>query len=107
MREINFHNGAVIFRAPDAWQESRAAYEALGLLCAAERMIEPGCKVDFTAERRIALPFSRQQIADLLGLTIETVSRQFTRLKADGVIELPSPREVVVRDHEALLAEAG
>ena len=23
MREINFHNGAVIFRAPDAWQESR------------------------------------------------------------------------------------
>ena len=72
-----------------------------------ERMIEPGCKVDFIAERRIALPFSRQQIADLLGLTIETVSRQFTRLKADGVIELPSPREVVVRDHETLLAEAG
>lgn len=35
---------------------------------------------------RIRIPVSRGEIADYLGLTIETVSRQFTRLKADGVI---------------------
>ena len=56
---------------------------------------------------RFVLPFSRQQIADVLGLTIETVSRQFTRLKSDGVIDLPSRREVVIEDRGALQAEAG
>jgi CRP/FNR family transcriptional regulator len=53
------------------------------------------------------LPFSRQQIADVLGLTIETVSRQMTRLKQAGMIELPSRREVVIADRSALVAEAG
>ena len=56
---------------------------------------------------RLDLPVSRQQIADVLGLTIETVSRQFTRLKAEGVVELPSRREVIVRNRAALAAEAG
>ncbi|MDE2442307.1 MAG: helix-turn-helix domain-containing protein, partial [Betaproteobacteria bacterium] len=45
--------------------------------------------------------------ADVLGLTIETVSRQFTRLKDEGIIGLPSRREVTVLDHAALVAEAG
>jgi CRP/FNR family transcriptional regulator, anaerobic regulatory protein len=78
------------------------------LLEMTERLIEPGCKVAFgTPNRHLTLPFSRQQIADVLGLTIETVSRQFTRLKADRVIALPSRREVVILDHDALVAEAG
>ncbi|MDP9057077.1 MAG: Crp/Fnr family transcriptional regulator [Pseudomonadota bacterium] len=59
------------------------------------------------SEERLTLPFSRQQIADVLGLTIETVSRQFTRLKTDGVIGLPSRREVTVLDRAALEVEAG
>lgn len=42
------------------------------------------------------LSLSRTAIADFLGLTIETVSRQFSALKSDGIIELPSHREVVV-----------
>ena len=57
--------------------------------------------------KRFSLPFSRQQIADVLGLTIETVSRQFTRLKAEGIIDLPSRREVIIQDIAALGAEAG
>ena len=57
--------------------------------------------------RRMEMPFSRQQIADVLGLTIETVSRQFTRMKNEGLIALPSRREVVVLDLERLTAEAG
>ncbi len=78
------------------------------LLEMSERLVEPGC-LDAPDQplRRFALPFSRQQVADVLGLTIETVSRQFTRLKADGIIDLPSRREVVIIDREGLAAEAG
>ena len=73
-----------------------------------ERLVEPGCKVSFEQTgRTLTLPFSRQQIADVLGLTIETVSRQFSRLKDDGIVGLPSRREVTILDHGALAAEAG
>jgi CRP/FNR family transcriptional regulator len=72
-----------------------------------ERLAEPGCQSDGTASARFVLPFSRQQIADVLGLTIETVSRQFTRMKDDGIIALVSRREVQILDRAALEAEAG
>jgi CRP/FNR family transcriptional regulator, anaerobic regulatory protein len=52
------------------------------------------------------LPLSRSEIADLLGLTIETVSRQMTRLRAAGIIDLPGGRRIVVRDRRALAAAA-
>lgn len=78
------------------------------LLEMSERLVQPGCEtMPDKSLRRFALPFSRQQVADVLGLTIETVSRQFTRLKADGLIDLPSRREVVILDREGLMAEAG
>jgi CRP/FNR family transcriptional regulator len=78
------------------------------LLEMSERLVQPGCEtVAETPLRRFTLPFSRQQVADVLGLTIETVSRQFTRLKADGLIDLPSRREVVILDRAGLMAEAG
>lgn len=53
------------------------------------------------------LPLGRGQIADLLGLTIETVSRQLTRLKIAGAIALPGVRAVTIRDEAALRALAG
>ena len=56
---------------------------------------------------RFELPFSRQQVADILGLTIETVSRQLTGLKRAGLIDLPSRRAVVIRDRTALEDLAG
>jgi CRP-like cAMP-binding protein len=45
----------------------------------------------------IELPMSRQDIADYLGLTIETISRTFTQLETEAAIELPTSRRVVVR----------
>lgn len=56
---------------------------------------------------RFALPFGRQEIGELLGLTIETVSRQITRLREDGVIDTPDRRSIVVLDRDALEACAG
>lgn len=53
------------------------------------------------------LPLSRSDIADFLGLTIETVSRQITKLKTDGVIRLEGLRSVVVPDLELLRERAG
>ena len=43
----------------------------------------------------------------VLGLTIETVSRQLTRLRGAGAIDLPSRREIVLRDTADLEARAG
>jgi CRP/FNR family nitrogen fixation transcriptional regulator len=48
------------------------------------------------------LPMSRQDIADYLGLTIETVSRTMTQLERDGLIAMPCNRRIVFRDREAL-----
>ena len=56
--------------------------------------------------RAFDLPLSRGEIADLLGLTIETVSRQMTRLRAAGIIDLPGGRAIVVRDPAGLAAAA-
>lgn len=51
------------------------------------------------------LPMTRSDIADFLGLTIETVSRNLTALKGDGVIDLPQTNLVRVRDIERLRAK--
>jgi CRP/FNR family transcriptional regulator len=53
------------------------------------------------------LPLTREAIADYLGLTIETVSRQITTLRKAGVIELADARHLRVPDYAALLAVAG
>ena len=46
----------------------------------------------------IQLPMTRTDIADFLGMTIETVSRRFTALRKLGVIDLPQTTTVHVRD---------
>lgn len=58
-------------------------------------------------ETFVTLPLSRQQMADVLGLTIETVSRQLSRLRSAGLIDTPSRREIVLRDRRELEELAG
>ena len=54
--------------------------------------------------RQVELPMSRIDIGDYLGLTIETVSRVFTRLKENGVIRLLSLRSIEILKRDMLLA---
>jgi CRP/FNR family nitrogen fixation transcriptional regulator len=56
------------------------------------------------ATRILDLPMSRNDIADYLGLTIETVCRAMSAFKRDGMIDIPSPHRVVLRDRDALAA---
>ncbi len=50
----------------------------------------------------VELPMSRQDIADYLGLTIETVSRTLTQLEGVHAIALPSSRHIVLRNRTIL-----
>lgn len=56
---------------------------------------------------RFELPLTREAMADYLGLTLETVSRQISALRRDGIIELKGTRQVHIPDFSALLAETG
>ena len=55
----------------------------------------------------IELPVGRMDMADYLGLTIETVSREFSKLKRDGLISLNGPQRVVLRRLGSLQEIAG
>lgn len=82
----------------------KAAHERIAtlLLEMSNRLGENGCSADRGGLDSFELPLDRQQMGDLLGLTIETVSRQLSKLKADGVIELPDRRRVAIQDRHRL-----
>ncbi|WP_298839918.1 transcriptional regulator FnrL [uncultured Roseobacter sp.] len=53
------------------------------------------------------LMLTREAMSDYLGLTLETVSRQMSALKKDGIIVLDGKRHIIVPDMSRLLEEAG
>lgn len=63
--------------------------------------VEPGGRM------QIELPLSRDAMADYLGLTLETVSRQVNALKREGVIELQGKRGVILPDYARLVEVSG
>ena len=71
-----------------------------------DRLSIDGCSPETLYLDRFELPMDRQQISDILGLTIETVSRQFTRIRKEGIIELPDRRTVIIKDRSRLKALA-
>ncbi len=60
-----------------------------------------------TGEVAFDLPLTREAMADYLGLTLETVSRQMSALKKDGVIRLEGKRHISIPDFDLLLDETG
>ncbi len=62
--------------------------------CATGRLPKPNT--------RLSLVLSRNDLADYLGVTIETVSRSLSHLKNDGLIEIPNVHEIILRRPQAL-----
>jgi CRP/FNR family transcriptional regulator len=54
------------------------------------------------SDDEVAVPMARGDIADYLGLTTETVSRTFTKLRLEGLIGLPTPNHVEIRNRDQL-----
>lgn len=92
-------------------QEAREQALLLGRKCAKERtatfllFLESRFKNQTTGF--IDIPMSRCDMADYLGLTLETVSRMMNRLKKTGIIELPQPNRFRISDRNDLIACAG
>lgn len=100
-------------RTLDALTESRALVDLIGrrearsrvaglLLALARGAAEGPCALAPAFD----LPLTRGEIAGMLGLTIETVSRQLTKLEADGIISRTGARGIGIRDARALEADA-
>jgi CRP/FNR family nitrogen fixation transcriptional regulator len=53
-------------------------------------------------QNEVELPMSRQDIADYLGLTMETISRTLTHLEHSAAIAMPTSRRIVLRDRAVL-----
>lgn len=87
---------------------SRSLMEVMGRKCAAAKiasfiqLITPAAN---NGHARITLPFSRSEIADLLGLSEETVCRQMAKLKRRGVLYAPRGK-IEVLDWQRLEAVA-
>lgn len=96
--------------------ELAAAHDLLlttGQRSAAERLAAFLLAMSRRAERNgqgasfVDLPMTRADIGDFLGLTIETVSRTFTKLRQQGIIDLAQSARVQLLDYEALEELAG
>ncbi len=103
---------AEVFRDIDkAAADARRQATLLACRCAKERVAD---FVLFLAGRfrpradgYIPIPMSRCDMADHLGLTLETVSRMLNRLKQTGIIDLPRPDRFRIADIGRLRRQAG
>ncbi|NNF81039.1 MAG: helix-turn-helix domain-containing protein, partial [Rhizobiales bacterium] len=86
--------------------EAREWMVALGRKTASERVahflhlialhVDPEVELDEDSSVEFELPLTRADIADFLGLTIETVSRQITKLRKAGIITVENNRHVSI-----------
>lgn len=102
---------ALLRRTLDELDRARRWMLLLGRMSAPERvaslLLEMVERLNGMRGEEMMLPLSRQQMGDLLGLAIETVSRIMTRLKSEGIIALPGGRRLVVKDTARLARMAG
>jgi CRP/FNR family transcriptional regulator len=57
------------------------------------------------ADIQLELPLTRKVLSDYLGLTMETVSRQLSRLSKDGIISIKGQRQITIHHMADLFAE--
>lgn len=79
------------------------------LLMLADRQSLATCSHFQPRQRQLSfdLPLTRTEIADYLGLTIETVSRQLGRFKKDGLIQIENNRHITIPNRPALAELTG
>lgn len=87
--------------------QKSAAEKVASFLLMIAKDSDPEAETGSTGQATFDLPLSRADIADFLGLTTETVSRQITRLREAAIIELKGSRHIVVRDLPALFERSG
>jgi len=96
---------ALLTLTSEQLSNARAHALVLGRKGAGERvaafLVELAGRV--VSKHELDLPMSRADIADYLGLTIETVSRAFSEFEREHAIALPSSRHVVMRNPSALM----
>ena len=73
----------------------KTARERLASFLVARHMLSSG---GLGLDRSFALPMSRSDIADYLGLSVETICRTFTRLRLEGLIEIVGISRIIVLD---------
>lgn len=84
-----------------------AAERVSSLLCLIASRADPAQMRNQAGTVSLDLPLSRADIADFLGLTIETVSRQMTKLRRDGMIRIVNHRRIEVTDLKQLRCRCG
>lgn len=100
-------------RALQALSRCREKTITLGRKTAQERLssflMAMGDRIGVACDKGVALdlPMSRRDIGDSLGLTIETISRQLTELRSEGLIETPGRSQILLLDRVELNARAG
>ena len=110
-REYPELEAALAVRLGDELEAVRAQLVNLGRRTAPERvaafLLALEARLGARSDGRLDLPMSRSDMADYLGLTIETVSRAMTELKASGAVELEGPRRLRLVDRPGLGLLAG
>lgn len=92
-----------------ASHEMRAAQDQMLLLGRKSATEKVASFLMLMAERQgceegdvVEVPMTRSDIADYLGLTIETVSRTLSRLKQEGLIAIPTPTHITLGDRDGI-----
>ncbi len=82
----------------------KTARERLASFLIARANLIPHCpgRGGASVAERIHLPMTRSDIADYLGLTIETVSRTLSKFRAEKLIEIPNNTEILLLKHGAV-----
>ncbi len=77
------------------------------LLCIVARRDASLQLTQSNGQLRFDLPLTREAMSEYLGLTLETVSRQMSTFRREGLIETEGKRHIVIPDFDRLLEETG